>query len=57
MSWRVPLAPVFTEHGERFVFIKDERDSKSDVVIGVSDYLLRVQKGLAIGETFLWTAP
>jgi RND family efflux transporter MFP subunit len=48
----VPLAAVFTEHGERFVFIKDEeRFEKRTVVIGVSDYsFAEVQKGLQSGE-------
>jgi len=48
----VPLAAVFTEHGERFVFIKaEEKFEKRTVSIGVSDYsFAEVQKGLQAGE-------
>ncbi len=48
----VPLAAVFTEHGERFVFVKDEeRFDKRPIVIGVSDYsFAEVQKGVQAGE-------
>ena len=49
----VPLAAVFTEQGERFVFVKNEdKFEKRSVTIGVSDYsYAEVQKGLQGGET------
>jgi len=48
----VPLAAVFTERGERFVFTKnEEKFEKRTVSIGVSDYsFAEVQKGLQAGE-------
>jgi len=48
----VPLAAVFSERGERFVFVKDEEKyEKRQVTIGVSDYAFaEVQKGLEPGE-------
>jgi len=48
----VPLSAVFSEHGERFVFVKDEEKyEKRPIVIGVSDYsFAEVQKGLEAGE-------
>ena len=48
----VPLAAVFTERGERFVFVKDEEKyEKRSVAIGVSDYnFAEVQRGLEPGE-------
>ena len=49
----VPLSAVFTERGERFVFVKqDEKFEKRNVVVGVSDYsFAEVQQGLEPGET------
>jgi len=48
----VPLSAVFSEQGERFVFVKDEEKyEKRSIVIGVADYsYAEVQKGLEPGE-------
>jgi multidrug efflux pump subunit AcrA (membrane-fusion protein) len=48
----VPLAAVFTERGERFVFVKqDDKFEKRPIVLGVSDYsFAEVQRGVAAGE-------
>lgn len=48
----VPLAAVFTEHGERFVFVKqDDKFEKRPVTIGVADYTFaEIQTGLQPGE-------
>ena len=48
----VPLAAVFTENGERFVFVKTEdKTERRPVVIGVADYAYaEVLEGLAAGE-------
>ncbi len=51
----VPLAAVFTEKGERYVFAKaDEKDEKFErrpVLIGITDYsFAEVQDGLAAGD-------
>src|SRR5262249_49481680 len=51
----IPLAAVFTEKGERFVFAKkDEKDEKFErrpVLIGITDYsFAEVQEGLEAGE-------
>jgi RND family efflux transporter MFP subunit len=48
----VPLAAVFTEGGERFVFVKvEERLERRPIVIGVTDYShAEVVKGLTEGE-------
>jgi len=51
----VPLAAVFTEKGERFVFAKkdanDEKFERRTVLIGVTDYsFAEVQDGLESGE-------
>jgi RND family efflux transporter MFP subunit len=48
----VPLAAVFTERGERFVFIKNEDTfERRPVVLGVTDYAYaEVVKGLSPGE-------
>jgi RND family efflux transporter MFP subunit len=48
----VPLSAVFSEQGERFVFVRDEEKyEKRPIVIGVSDYsFAEVQKGLEPGE-------
>jgi len=49
----VPLAAVFTENGERFVFVKNEEKlERRPVIIGVADYVYaEVLEGLASGET------
>ena len=48
----VPLAAVFSEGGERFVFVKEEdKFEKRNVVVGVADYsFAEVQAGLEPGE-------
>jgi len=51
----VPLAAVFTEKGERYVFAKrDEKDDKFErrpVLVGIADYAFaEVQDGLAAGD-------
>ncbi len=48
----VPLAAVFSERGERFVFVKqDDKFEKRPIVIGVSDYsFAEVQRGVEAGE-------
>ncbi|HEY0456315.1 MAG TPA: efflux RND transporter periplasmic adaptor subunit [Verrucomicrobiae bacterium] len=48
----VPLAAVFTENGERFVFVKqDEKFEKRNITVGVNDFFFaEVQKGLNPGE-------
>ena len=48
----VPLAAVFTERGERFVFVKNEDQFERRVIIlGVTDYAFaEVVKGLNSGE-------
>jgi HlyD family secretion protein len=51
----VPLPAVFTERGERYVFVKkDEKEEKFEqrpVLIGITDYgFAEVQKGLQAGE-------
>jgi len=51
----VPLAAVFTEKGERYVFVKkDEKDDKFErrpVLVGIADYTFaEVQDGLAAGD-------
>ena len=48
----VPLAAVFTERGERFVFVKNEETfERRPVVLGVTDYAFaEVVKGLSPGE-------
>ena len=55
----VPLAAVFTERGERFVFVKeDDKYEKRLVTVGVSDYsFAEVQQGLEPGETVSLEAP
>jgi RND family efflux transporter MFP subunit len=49
----VPLAAVFSERGERFVFVKqDDKFEKRNILIGVADYsYAEVQQGLEPGET------
>jgi HlyD family secretion protein len=48
----VPLAAVFTENNERFVFVKQEgKFEKRNVTVGVNDFFFaEVQKGLEDGE-------
>jgi HlyD family secretion protein len=51
----VPLAAVFTEKGERYVFAKkddkEEKFERRSVLIGITDYAFaEVQKGLEAGE-------
>ena len=52
----VPLAAVFSEAGERFVFVKTETEDgdhfeRRPIVLGVTDYAFaEVVKGLASGE-------
>jgi HlyD family secretion protein len=48
----VPLAAVFSENGERFVFVKtEEKTERRPVVIGVADYAYaEVIEGLTAGE-------
>jgi RND family efflux transporter MFP subunit len=51
----VPLAAVFTEKGERYVFAKrdanDEKFERRPVLIGITDYsFAEVQDGLAAGD-------
>lgn len=48
----VPLAAVFTEDGERFVFLKKEETfEKRNVQIGVTDYqFAEIQQGVKVGE-------
>jgi len=48
----VPLAAVFTENGERFVFVKTEETfERRSILVGVTDYAFaEVIKGLAINE-------
>ena len=48
----VPLAAVFSENNERFVFVKtDDRMERRPIILGVTDYShAEVIKGLAAGE-------
>jgi HlyD family secretion protein len=48
----VPLAAVFTENGERFVFVKTEETfERRPILVGVTDYAYaEVIKGLALNE-------
>ena len=49
----VPLAAVFTESGERFVFVKKEDDTfeRRPILLGVADYAYaEVVQGLTAGE-------
>src|SRR6185436_1347406 len=49
----VPLAAVFSENGDRFVFVKTEdKFERRPILIGVTDYAYaEVLKGLSAGET------
>ena len=56
----VPLSAVFTEQGERFVYVKKEDGSmeKTSVQIGVSDFFFaEVSKGLNGGEEVSLESP
>lgn len=55
----VPLGAVFTEQGERFVYVKkDEGVERRDVQIGVTDYdYAEVQKGLNEGDVVMLELP
>ena len=48
----VPLAAVFTEKGERYVFVKrDEKFEQRPVLVGITDYsFAEIQEGLAAGD-------
>jgi hypothetical protein len=48
----VPLAAVFTENNERYVFVKnDDKFERRTIVIGITDYsFAEVRQGLAAGE-------
>jgi HlyD family secretion protein len=48
----VPLAAVFTERGERFVFVKNEENfERRAIILGVTDYAYaEVVEGLSPGE-------
>src|ERR1043166_920273 len=48
----VPLAAVFTEKGERSVFVKkDEKFEQRPVLVGITDYsFAEIQEGLAAGD-------
>lgn len=50
----VPLAAVFSERGERFVFVKNDDDTfeRRPIILGVTDYAYaEVVEGLSGGET------
>jgi RND family efflux transporter MFP subunit len=55
----VPLAAVFSEEGERYVYVKkDTGIERRDVVVGITDYqFAEVQKGLTEGESVLLEMP
>lgn len=55
----VPLAAVFTEQGERFVYVQQgEKFARQPIQIGVADYdFAEVQKGLSGGETVSLVQP
>lgn len=56
----VPLAAVFTEQGERFVYVKksEEEFEKRPVQIGISDYFCaEVMSGLRAGEVVSLEVP
>lgn len=55
----VPLSAVFTEKGERFVYVQDgEKFEKRPVQIGISDYsFAEVQRGLKDGEVVALELP
>jgi HlyD family secretion protein len=56
----VPLSAVFSERGERFVYVKGENEQfeRRIVQIGISDYsFAEVQKGLTNGEVVALELP
>lgn len=55
----VPLAAVFTEQGERFVYVwQGEKFARQPIQIGVADYdFAEVQNGLSGGETVSLVQP
>lgn len=55
----VPLAAVFTDQGERFVYVKEEEKFvRTAVLLGVTDYdYAEVTKGLQGGETVSLVTP
>ena len=55
----VPLSAVFTEKGERFVYVRDgELFERRGVQIGISDYsFAEVQRGLSDGEVVALETP
>ncbi|NBV21725.1 MAG: efflux RND transporter periplasmic adaptor subunit [Proteobacteria bacterium] len=55
----VPLAAVFTEQGDRFVYLKQEdKFVRTPILIGVTDYdYAEVTKGLQGGETVSLVTP
>jgi HlyD family secretion protein len=55
----VPLSAVFTEKGERFVYVKDGAQfERRSVQIGISDYAYaEVQRGLTDGEIVALETP
>lgn len=56
----VPLSAIFTEHGERFVFVKSAEDKfeRRPVQIGISDFsFAEVQRGLTNGEVVALELP
>jgi RND family efflux transporter MFP subunit len=55
----VPLSAVFTERGERYVYVKDEEEfEKRTVQIGISDLsFAEVQSGLQAGEVVALELP
>ncbi len=55
----VPLAAVFSDQGERFVYVKQgEKFARSPILLGVTDYdFAEVTKGLEGGETVSLITP
>ena len=55
----VPLAAVFTELGERYVYVKkDDKFARQPIQIGVADFFnVEVQKGLTVAETVALEQP
>ena len=55
----IPLSAVFTEKGERFVYVKDgEKFERRAVQIGISDFsFAEVQRGLTDGESVALELP
>jgi HlyD family secretion protein len=55
----VPLAAIFTEQGDRFVYVKkDDKFERAPVRIGVTDYdFAEVTSGLSGGETVSLVTP